>query len=377
MSLGSVVQSHLVLVGAGHAHLEVLRRLGRSPIPGARVTLVTRTRATAYSGMLPGVLAGHYRLEDMLIPVAPLAARAGAACILAEAVGLDPVGKRLRLSTGLELGYDVLSLDIGSTPDLSSAPAIGARLVPVKPLDAFMRSWEAAEASYLRSPGARVAVVGGGLAGAEIALALQHRLARTGRSAQIALVEQGPTLVPTMPGAVRRALGRALSAGGIELLVGTTVAREADVVVWTAGAAPASWLAATGLALDARGFVLVGADLQSRSHPGVFAGGDIASMAENPRPKAGVFAVRQGPVLHANLRRCLAGRPLRRFRPQRAWLSLIATGSRHAIATRNNVTVSGAWVWRWKDWTDRRFVARYREGGGPRSSARDDEPDTA
>lgn len=361
MSVVDSAQGHLVLLGAGHAHLEVLRRLASSPHPAARVTVIAKSGTTAYSGMLPGALAGHYELENMLIPVAPLAARAGAACLLAEAVGIDPLERRVRLSSGSELAYDLLSLDIGSTPDLSGAPDIGDRLVAVKPLDQFMRRWQAAEASYLADSEARVAVVGGGLAGAEIALALRHRLARTGRRARIALIERGPTLAPAMPAAVRRALMRALSASGVELRVGTTVGPDFDVVVWTTGAAAAPWLRATGLALDDRGFVLIGADLQSCSHPGVFAAGDVASMAESPRPKAGVFAVRQGPVLHSNLRRTLLARPLRRYRPQRAWLSLIATGPRHAIATRNGVAVSGAWVWKWKNWIDRRFVDRYRE----------------
>lgn len=179
--------------------------------------------------------------------------------------------------------------------------------------------------------------------------------------ARIALIERGPTLAPAMPAAVRRALTQALSLSGIELHVRAKAGHDFDIVVWTAGAAAAPWLPATGLALDDRGFVLVGADLQSCSHPGVFAAGDVASMAESPRPKAGVFAVRQGPILHSNLRRSLLGQSLRHYRPQRAWLSLIATGPRHAIATRNGVAVSGAWVWKWKNWIDRRFVDRYRE----------------
>lgn len=359
MSVVGLAQSHLVLVGAGHAHLEVLQRLARSPHPGARVTVVARSAATAYSGMLPGVLAGHYEPQDMLIPVAPLAARAGAALVVAEAVGVDPDEKRLRLSNGSDIAFDLLSLDIGSSPDLSAAPDIGDRLVAVKPLDQFIPRWRAAEATYLSRPEARAAVVGGGLAGIEIALALRRRLERTGASACIALIERGPVLAPGMSAAARRALTRALSAGGVELQVGATVDPDFDVVVWTTGAAAAPWLSATGLALDDRGFVLVGADLQSCSHPGVFAVGDVASMAESPRPKAGVFAVRQGPILHSNLRRSLLAQPLRRYRPQRSWLNLIATGPRHAIATRNGVTVSGAWVWKWKNRIDRRFVGLY------------------
>jgi pyridine nucleotide-disulfide oxidoreductase family protein len=345
----------LVLVGAGHAHVEVLRRFGERR-PGAVVTLVTRAAGAIYSGMLPGAVAGHYAPEELTFPVPRLAARAGAELRVAEAAGLDPEARLLRLADGGVVAYDLVSLDIGATPDRAGAADVGGRLIPVKPLDRLLPALEAAEARL--RPGAAVAVVGGGVAGAELALALRHRW--RDRDLRLALVERGPEIVPGMPAPARRALLDACARHGVEVRTGASGGDGADLVVWATGAAAPSWVAASGLAVDESGFAAVGPDLRSLSHAEVFAAGDIAAMPAAPRPKAGVFAVRQGPVLAGNLSRALAGEPLARYRPQRHWLAIVTTGPRHAVATRNGLAVSGAWVWRWKDRIDRRFVARYQ-----------------
>jgi pyridine nucleotide-disulfide oxidoreductase family protein len=371
----------LVLVGAGHAHVEVLRRLAESPLRDAAVTVVTRVPSAAYSGMLPGVVAGHYPPDAHLMPVAPLAARAGAACLHAEAVGLEPDRRELRLAGGASLAYDLLSLDIGSGPDTGGAPP-GAPVLPVKPLETFLPALEAAEAAW--SGGARIAVVGGGVAGTEIALALRHRYARGGRDVTVTLIEKGPVIVPGLPAMARRRLEQACDEHGVAIRTGTTEAQDCDLALWTTGAAAPRWLGETGLALDARGFVRVDRFLRSVSHADVFAAGDVAALEGSPRPKAGVFPVRQGPVLVENLRRRLEQRPLRPYRPQKSWLILAATGPQHAVGTRNGVTVAGRWVWRLKDRIDRAFVARYRHDphglppcrrlGEPEGTGRDDLP---
>ena len=133
----------------------------------------------------------------------------------------------------------------------------------------------------------------------------------------------------------------------------------ADAVIWATGAAAPAWLSATGLALDARGFIAVWRTLQSISHPEVFAAGDCATLVDGPNPKSGVFAVRQGPVLAANLRRALAGQALAPFSSSSLALALLNCGDGHAVASWGVIALEGRWAWRWKDWIDRRFMAQY------------------
>jgi NADH dehydrogenase FAD-containing subunit len=247
----------------------------------------------------------------------------------------------------------VLSLDVGSAPDLTGAPSDRDRVLPAKPIGGFAGRLAAAEARLPTGRKARVAVAGGGLAGVELALALRRRYVRAGRGADVALVERGPQIAPGIPERVRRRLLAACAAHDVAVATGGACPGvDFDIVVWATGAAAPAWLEGSGLALDDRGFVRVDPTLRSLSHDRVFAAGDVAALAD-PRPKAGVFAVRQGPVLAENLRRHLATRPLHRCRPQERWLSLVATGPRHAIAIRGGLAVEGRWVWRWKDWIDR------------------------
>jgi selenide,water dikinase len=134
-----------------------------------------------------------------------------------------------------------------------------------------------------------------------------------------------------------------------------------DELFWCTGAAAAPWVAASGLQTDARGFLAVSDTLQSLSDQRVFGAGDIATQVNHPRPKAGVYAVRQGPVLARNLRAAALGKPLRTHRPQRRFLSLVSLGDRRAAADRGPFSVSGKWVWRWKDSIDRKFMARFEQ----------------
>ncbi len=134
-----------------------------------------------------------------------------------------------------------------------------------------------------------------------------------------------------------------------------------DELIWVTEAGAASWLAGTGLALDEGGFIKIDATLRAVSDPHVFAAGDVASNVDHPRPKAGVFAVRQGPPLADNLRRALAGEPLAPFVPQSKFLSLITTGDRYAVASRGWLAAQGRMLWYWKDWIDRSWMRQYQE----------------
>jgi len=365
----------LLLAGGGHSHVEVLRRWALAPEPGVTVTLLSPDRWTAYSGMLPGLIAGHYRHHECHIDLDALCAAAGATRIAAMVTALDPAAREVVTSRGDILRYDRLAIDVGSTPATGGIAGAGRLGIPIKPVADFLAQWQTLCSAALNAPRPlELAVVGGGAAGVETILAMQHRIATEGGRARFTLVGDAAQLLPAQPPAVRRRfaavfaarcidlrLGQAVTgvrAGGLEFADGSTLA--CDEVFWINGAAPAPWLRASGIHCDAGGFLSIDATLRSVSHPDVFGSGDAAGMGHAPRPKSGVYAVRQGPPLHDNLRRSLRGEPLREYRPQRRALALISTGDRQAIAVYGPLSCHGAWVWRWKDRIDRAFMARYR-----------------
>ena len=378
------VTTDVVLVGAGHAHVGVIRAFGMKPMPGVRVTLVTRQVHTPYSGMLPGLIAGVYGHDETHIDTAPLCSFAGARLYRSEVIGLDLAARRIICRDRPPVPYDILSIDIGSTPSARDVPGAGAHAIPVKPIDGFIDRFEAVRARVLAASGkARIGVVGGGAGGVELLLALHRRLARDVRAAghdpaglTFTLVTSTATLLPAFPRRVGLRFTEIMGERGITVVTGGRAERiEAgglhvagkgflalDHVFWTTKAAAAPWLAKTGLALDREGFIRVGATLQSVSHPEVFAAGDVATMDGYAHlPKSGVYAVRAGPPLTANIRALAAGKSLTRHKPQRDALYLLTTGGRHAVGARNGFTFEGEWVWRLKDWIDTRFMRRFAE----------------
>jgi selenide,water dikinase len=362
----------LVLVGGGHAHVEVLRRFGLAPMPDVELVLVSPGADTPYSGMLPGLVAGHYTRADIHIDLEALARFARARFLQTAVTALDPPAQSLRCADGEQVSYDLVSLDIGSTPPLDAIPGATESGIPVKPVERFLRYWDAILA-YARGASVQLAVVGGGAGGVELALAMKHRAVSEDADIRVVVVSDRGGIMPTHAAGVRRRVLRALEAAGVGVVAGARVAQvegdrlvlyggavmEAQAVVWATGAAAPEWLAETGLALDDRGFIEVRRTLQSTSHPNVFAAGDVATVRGHPRPKSGVYAVRQGPPLAENLRRVLQGRKPRGFTPQRLALALIGTGGRHAIASWGPIAFEGDWVWRWKDAIDRKFMTRF------------------
>jgi selenide,water dikinase len=372
----------LVLVGGGHAHVGVMRRFAMNPEPGVRLTLISRHSVSPYSGMLPGYIAGHYRWDEVHIDLDRLCRFAQATLIRADVVGIDRDDRRVLLADRPPVAYDLLSLNLGSTPRTDSVPGAAEHAVGVKPIDGFNVRWSALYERLAAQPGrASIAIVGAGAAGVEIAFSLQYRLAahlqrleRPQDAPQLVLYGSSPRILPTHADTVRRRVLKMLAERRIELRLGAPVARvEAgalhwrgerhahDEIIWVTQAGGAPWFRNTGLELDESGFVEVDATLRTQSDPRIFAAGDVASLPGHALEKAGVFAVRMGRPLADNLRRSLRGEPLQPYRPQRHWLALLATGDRHAIASRGPFGVSGDWVWNWKDWIDRRFMRRFSE----------------
>ena len=360
----------LVLIGGGHSHALVLRMWGMNPLPGARLTVINPGPTAPYSGMLPGFVAGHYDRDALDIDLVQLARFAGARVILGAASGIDSTAREIHVPGRPPVGYDVASIDIGITSAMPDLPGFAEHAVPAKPLGPFAEAWD----RYRAKDGpASVAVIGGGVAGAELAAAMAFALRRRGRAARVHLVDNGAALSALRPQAASK-LRAALAAQGVTLheqakITGVTAEglRLADggeiaaqFITGAASARPHGWLQTTGLALT-HGFVSVSPTLQS-SDPDIFAAGDCAHMAETPRPKAGVFAVRQAPVLFDNLRKRLSGEGTPRpYRPQRDYLKLISLGEKSALADRFGLALSGPALWRWKDHIDQSFMRKFRD----------------
>jgi selenide,water dikinase len=373
----------IVLVGGGHSHVGVLRMFGMQPEAGVRLTVICTDIDTPYSGMLPGYVAGHYRFDQAHIDLGRLAAFAGARLFRDEVIGIDRRAGRVICRNRPPVPYDLLSINIGSTPQVREVPGADAHAVPVKPIARFNQRWLALLERVRRSSEPmRIAVVGGGAGGVELLLAMQfrlgnelHALGHDPKRLAFVLLTAGDEILPTHNPRVRRRFREVLAQRGVAVHVRSAVeavaprllrtadgrSHEVDETIWVTQAGGPPWLRETGLALDEQGFVLVNDHLQTVTDPKVFAAGDIASISGRPLEKAGVFAVRMGKPLARNLRRSLAGEPLAAYRPQRRWLALISTGDTHAVASRGQLDFAGDWVWRWKDWIDRRFMRRFSE----------------
>lgn len=372
---GTAPLRQLVLLGGGHAHLGVLADLAQRPLPGWQVTLVTPYRRQIYSGMLPGWVAGHYRLGECAVALDALAERAGALLHTSAGTALDLQRNLLHCADGTRLPFDRISIDTGPVAALDELPGAAEHALPVRPIEGFVAAWPGV---VQRITGQRqrfgLVVLGAGAAGVELALAIHHRAQAEGWQ-HLHLTLVGGSAEPldgVAPGAGRR-VARLLARRGIEWLgrrravrvdagqlvfAGGSAPLAFDACLAVTGAAAPAWPAASGLDTDARGFIRVTRTLQSSSHPQVTAAGDVAAYAD-ARPKSGVFAVRAGPVLAQNLRALCSGQPPTEWTPQQRALYLVSTGDHRAIAAWGRWAWSGAWVWRWKERIDRGFVARF------------------
>lgn len=344
----------LVLVGGGLVNLEVLCRLARSPFPETEVILISDRARSVYAGMLPGVVAGHYMAETMTVDAASLAAAAGVQFRKGAVRGLDPDACELVLDDDTRLTFTHVSFNTGA-----HVRPIGTRprrdTLAIKPAASFVSdlcAWE--DRAAADSP---VAVMGGGVSGIEMAFALAQRW--RGRRAAPMLIERSGAALERVPPAARNMVRDHLRRAGIAVH-----REEADLglglAINAAGAVAPDWLAQTGLARSHLGYLAIRPTLQVLGHDHIFAAGDVASVVDHPRAKAGVFAVRQGPVLYRNLGLALSGGTPAPHHPQTEWLSLIGTGGKHAIGTRNGIAVAGRWVWHLKDINDRGYLRRYR-----------------
>lgn len=382
MQIKSPTAKDLVLIGGGHAHVSVLKRLGMHPVPGLRITLITRDIHTPYSGMLPGYISGFYAYDDCHIDLGPLARFAGARLYHAEVEGLDTDKQLIHVAGRPPVTYDLLSINIGSRPGTIDIEGAHEHALIAKPIDIFLQRWQQLQQRVITSAGDfHIAVVGGGAGGVELALSIQHRLrellAQAGDNPErlhFRLLSASDRIMFNHNDGVARRFERVFAERHIEIGCNSRVVKltadsvqlesgqsfQADAVIWVTTASAPAWPKEAGLAVDEQGFIRVNQQLQSLSHDNIFAAGDIASLPE-ARPKSGVFAVRQGPVLQHNLKACAIGKPLKPYRAQKNFLGLISTGNRYAIASRGSWCYESAWLWKIKDWIDVNFMRKFNQ----------------
>jgi selenide,water dikinase len=373
----------LVLIGGGHSHVAVIKMFGMKPVSGVRLTLIARDVHTPYSGMLPGYVAGHYDYDQAHVDLRPLTQFASARLFHDTAIGIDTKNKQIICENRPAVDYDLLSINIGSRPEITTVPGAAEFTTSVKPINRFVDRWHRLIQRVLEHKGPhRIGVVGAGAAGVEILLAIQFRLRqlldqhqRNNERLEFHLISKSRQIMPSFPAAVAQKFEHILAErqvrvhrgaeailvdeSGLSLSDGSRV--TLDEILWVTGASAPNWIKESGLDVDDGGFMQTNDQLQSTSHSDIFGAGDIVNVVNHPRPKAGVFAVRQGKPLADNLRLALLSQPLKPFKPQKSLLALISSGDKYAVANKSFISVSGAFVWAWKDWIDRRWVAKYSE----------------
>jgi selenide, water dikinase len=378
------VTTDLVFVGGGHSHAIALKLWAMNPLAGVRLTLITDVSHTPYSGMLPGHIAGFYSFDETHIDLRRLCQFAGAQFYLDRAIGLDLESNKVICANRPPVAFDYLSLDIGSTPATNLTPGAAKYAIAAKPVPQFLQAWNGVVEMVANHPekAIKIGIVGGGAGGVELALNMQARLQEIVKKAcqskeniTIHLFHRSQTLLPGHSPWVSQRLEQILLARGVRLHLQETVSEilpdkvicrsglivECDRIFWVTQASAPAWIKASNITMDAQGFIFVNKSLQSVSHSNVFATGDIATMQAYSRPKAGVFAVRQGQPLFENLQRIILGKKLKLYRPQKRYLSLIGTGNRRAIASRGSLGWESSLLWRWKDKIDRKFMHRFEE----------------
>jgi selenide,water dikinase len=373
-------QHDVVLLGLGHTNAHILRMWRMEPIPRTRLTCVSNFPVATYSGMLPGVLAGQYEPEAMQIDLVRLCAAAGARLILDDVVGLDREGRMLLFANRPPLRFDALSIGIGSVPSREGLEAADDTLLPIKPMQTFLPRLEErlrASAAELNGQPLKIVIVGGGVGGVEIAFCLPPRLARVlGQTPhQITIVEAGPQVGSGLSSLTSTELSKQLATRKIRVLTGCRVTHianrhvwlsdggfvPADIVLWATSAAPPPILAAFDLPKDQRGFLLTEPTLECANVSGIFAVGDSGTIRGPVASKAGVYAVREGPILWKNVRRTLRGQKLLAYQPQRRFLKLLNTGDGAAIGEYGGHFFRGHLMWWLKDRIDRKFMAMYQD----------------
>lgn len=382
MNNSEPITHDLVLIGGGHSHVSVLKHFAMKPLKGLQITLISRVVMTPYSGMLPGYLAGHYSRNEIHIDLNRLCRFCNAKFINATVNGLDLNQQTIHVDNHPNISYDVLSINTGSTPEIDSIEGAVKHTIPIKPIDEFEKKWEVVKQKIEEWQNGvfKLGVVGLGAGGVEVILALEYQLSKQLNkkanetvSVEFYLIGSSSTILPSHNKKVQLHFEQILKQKNIKVFTNFQVKTVSELgisntdnqfialnnIVWVTSASAPKWPKHSGLAVDSKGFISVNNNLQSISHFNVFSVGDVASMVNNPRPKSGVFAVRQGLPLARNLRNVLCNKPLTAYHPQQHFLSLLSGGSKTAVMSWGQWCLTADWIWHWKNWIDQRFMQRF------------------
>jgi NADH dehydrogenase FAD-containing subunit len=366
---------NLVLIGAGHAHLTVMKEMAGIIARGHRVTVVSDGTFQYYSGMGPGLLAGRYRPAEIRFDVARMVTARGGTFHDDRVTRIDPHRRTLTLASGRRLTYDVLSLNTGSHVPFPSPEATAIRIYPAKPVEIFIKAQHDI-VTHLDRGELQVVVAGGGPAGVEIAANARAIATRRRGRATVTLLSRGLLLKQFIPAVRRKALAKLKQLGvrvmenaplsavdDHSLLLASGKQVACDILFPAVGTHPAPLIKASGLAVDDSGGLLVNHHLQSVSHPDVFGGGDCIAFQPRPLARVGVYAVRQNPILHHNLGAALEDRPLEKFEPQQDYLLILNMGDGTGILNRGRLTFGGRPAFWLKHLIDERFMRRFQLSG--------------
>ena len=372
---------HIVLLGIGHTNAHIVRMWAMNPLPDTDLTCVSDSAVTTYSGYLPAVLAGQLPVDAMEIDLVRLCAAAGARLIIDRATGLDREQTMLLFEHRPPVHYDVLSIGIGSVPQMPDEGIDSPNLVPIKPMRTFLPRLDAAIAHCESSKPLNIVVAGGGAAGVEVTQCLAERLydgpltAPEGhRTFTITLVTSSSSLLSGCSSKTIARVQRMMDDRGNQTRNNTTITAvrndhvivndgdtlPADIVVWATGATAPTLLSEFHLPTDDRGFLLTHNTLQSTSGDPVFVVGDSGTIQGNHLPKAGVYAVRQGPVLWDNIQRHLNDQSLLPYQPQATFLKLLNMGDGRAVGEWRGWSFSGRWAMKLKMSIDQKFMDMYQ-----------------
>jgi selenide,water dikinase len=375
---------HLVLIGGGHSHLAVLKRLGMDPLPGLTVTVITAEVEIPYSGSLPNYISGHCSIDEMHLDLRPLAQFAGVRLIEETVTSIDFKNRSISLNNRPVMDFDFISINTGSKPDITKIAGASVNAISVKPLNYFVKQWESILPMAIKqvegNTKCNFVIIGGGPASVELAFAIHKRLTTELKAKEnlqellfISVITAEPRLLSRHNLKASRIAHTELEKHGIKIVVCQRIENieknrvtsttgetyHSDVCILATGASMPAWPNRDGLKCDPSGFIEINNFLQSVSHPHVFASGDAASVVHTDLPKSGVYAVRQGKPLAENIYRYITGRKLRAYKPQHHALALLSMSNREAIAARGALAVKNRGAWILKNFIDRRFLEKY------------------